>query len=232
MNAGSKIRPLLLGHRGCRLKHIPENSMAAFRHALSSGCAGFEFDVRATADGRLVCVHDDAIGECLVKDSPYHELYKKYFKGSRARGEPIPCLQDVLREFGPVAFLDVELKLTGLEKPVLKLVRQYPPQQFVVSSFLAEALLDIAEANPEIPLGFIFDDVSGLRAYRNLPVRYLMPRHDLLTRELVDVFHRDGYEVLTWTVNRESEMARLSEWGVDGLISDDPALLCKTVGRR
>ncbi len=203
--------------------------MGAFRHALASGLDGFEFDVRMTADGRLVCLHDAAIGEYLVADSPYHELYKGYLKFPYSQEEPIPCLQDVLREFGASAFLDIEIKVAGLEKPVLKLLKQYPPKRFVVSSFLAEVVLDIAEINPQIPLGFIFDDVIGLRAYPHLPVGYLMPRHDLLSSELVQVFHRAGYQVLTWTTNRASEMKRLSEWGVDGLISDDPVLLRETV---
>jgi glycerophosphoryl diester phosphodiesterase len=182
-----------------------------------------------TAEGRLVCLHDAAIGECLVDDCHYHELYKEYLKSSWGQGESIPCLQDVIREFGTSAFLDIEIKASGLEKPVLKLLEQYRPQRFVVSSFLAEVVLDIAELDPQIPLGFIFDDVAGLRAYRNLPVTYLMPRHDLLSHELVATFHRDGYKVLTWTVNRPGEMKRLAEWAVFGLISDDPGLLRKTM---
>ncbi len=232
MNSGGNNRPLLLGHRGCRVSRFPENSMSAFRHALTCGLDGFEFDLRVSADGRLVCIHDDAIGGCLVSDTPYHELYKGYLKFRRNQGEPIPCLQDVLREFGPSAFLDIELKVSDLEKPVLNLLKRYPAQRFVVSSFLAEVVLDIGEANPQIPLGFIFDDVIGLRAYANLPVAYLMPRHDLLSKELVEAFHRDGYKVLAWTVNRPAEMKRLAEWGVDGLISDDPVLLGQTMGGR
>ncbi|MDT8070559.1 MAG: glycerophosphodiester phosphodiesterase [Terriglobia bacterium] len=228
MNAGNN-RPLLLGHRGCRVSQFPENSMSAFQHALTCGLDGFEFDLRASADGRLPCIHDDAIGGYLVADSPYHELYKGYLSFKHTHGEPIPCLQDVLREFGHLAFLDIEIKVAGFEKAVLKLVRQYPPHRFVISSFLAEVLLDVAEANPEVPLGFIFDDVSGLRAYRNVRVSYLMPRHDLLTRELVETFHRDGYKVVTWTVNRARDITRLASWGVDGLISDDPVLLRRTV---
>jgi glycerophosphoryl diester phosphodiesterase len=229
MNPGGNNRPLLLGHRGCRVDQFPENSMGAFRHALTSGLDGFEFDLRATADGRLSCIHDDGIGEYLVAESDYEELYKRYLKVKHAAADPIPCLQDVLREFGHLAFLDIEVKVSGVEKAVLELVSQYPPQRFVVSSFLPEVLVDLAEANPEIPLGFIFDDVSGLRAYRNLTVAYLVPRHDLLTRDLVETFHRERYKVLTWTVNRVREMRRLAAWGVDGLISDDPVLLRKTM---
>ena len=71
MAAERQARPLLLGHRGCRLKQFPENSMRAFRHALAAGCDGFEFDVRTTADGKLVCLHDDAIVKTLVAEGDY-----------------------------------------------------------------------------------------------------------------------------------------------------------------
>ena len=232
MSAERQARPLLLGHRGCRLKQFPESSMSAFRRALASGCDGFEFDVRATADRRLVCIHDPAIGKHRVADYVYDKLCKEYLKYGPSHTKSIACLDDVLRDFGASAFLDIELKVAGMEKPVLDLLSRYRPQQFVVSSFLAETLADLAELNPEIPLGFIFDDVSGLRIYPNLPVSYLMPRHDLLTRELTEAFHRDGYKVLAWTVNHPTDMHRLAEWGVDGLISDDPALLCETVNGR
>ena len=229
MAAERQARPLLLGHRGCRLKQFPENSMRAFRHALAAGCDGFEFDVRTTADGKLVCLHDDAIGKTLVAEGDYDELCKEYLKDSPDHAEPIARLEGVLSEFGASAFLDIELKVAGSERAVLDLLARYRPQQFVVSSFLAEALADLAEANSEIPLGYIFDDVAGLRVYPNLPVKYLMPRHDLLTPESIEAFRRDGYQVLAWTVNRAAEMARLAKWGLDGLISDDPALLHETM---
>jgi glycerophosphoryl diester phosphodiesterase len=206
--------------------------MRSFRHALESGLDGFEFDLRVTADGRLVCVHDAAIGEYLVSHCDYGTLCNQYSKLVPVPGETIPGLEDVLREFASSAYLDVEIKVAGPEKSVLELLKRYTPQRFVVSSFLAEVVLDVAEADSHIPLGFIFDDVIGLRTYPNLPVRYLMPRHDLLTRELAEAFHRGGYKVLAWTVNRSGDMKRLAEWGVDGLISDDPGLLSQTLGRR
>jgi len=232
MGTERQTRPLLLGHRGTRLKQFPENSVSAFRHALTSGLDGFEFDLRVTGDGRLVCVHDNAIGEHLVVQCDYGDLCNEYLKSPDASGEAIPVFEDVLQEFGSAAFLDIEIKVEGLEREVLKLLKEYRPQRFVVSSFLAEVVLDIAEADPQVPWGFIFDDMTGLRAYINLPVSYLMPRHDLLSRDLVEAFHRDRYKVLTWTVNRPSDMRRLAEWGVDGLISDNPVLLSETMSRR
>ncbi|HEU5400195.1 MAG TPA: glycerophosphodiester phosphodiesterase [Terriglobales bacterium] len=232
MSAESQSRPLLLGHRGSRLKKFPENSLTAFRHALQSGLDGFEFDLRRTADGHVICVHDAAIGEYAVTQCDYRQLCNQYMKTVQGAAAAIPSLQDVLSEFSSSAFLDIEIKVAGLEKLVWKLLKEHKAHRFVVSSFLAEVVLDLAETDPQIPLGFIFDDVIGLRTYPNLPVSYLMPRYDLLSRDLVEAFHRDGYKVFTWTVNRPRDMTRLVEWGVDGLISDNPVLLSETLRHR
>ncbi len=205
--------------------------MSAFRHALASGCDGFELDIRITADGRLLCVHDAVTGQLTVAACDYGTICNQYFRLRPVDTEPLPLLEQVLQEFGDSAFLDIELKVAGLEKNILELLNRYAPKRFVVSSFMAEALLDLAELNASVPLGFIFDDVAGLRAYHTLPVKYVIPHHDLLTRELVETFHREEKKVFTWTVNRAREMTRLAGWGVDGLISDDPALLRRTILR-
>jgi glycerophosphoryl diester phosphodiesterase len=48
------------------------------------------------------------------------------------------------------------------------------------------------------------------------------PDHTALTPAEVDEAHALGLSVLAWTVNREADMRRLIDWGVDGLISDRP----------
>lgn len=213
------------------MRQFRENSMSAFRQALASGCDGFEFDVRISGDRRLLCVHDANIGDIPVAVASYEELCSE---SSRVNGndEDIATLDEVLREFAKSAFLDIELKAPGFESVVFELVKRYRTDRYVISSFLAEVVLDLAEIDPTLPLGFIFDDVAGLRAYAHLPVSYVMPRYDLLNRDIVDAFHRDKKKVLTWTVNRPGDMVRFAEYGVDGLISDDPALLYRAITGR
>lgn len=205
--------------------------MSAFRHALASGCDGFEFDVRISGDRRLVCVHDANIGDISVAGASYEALCSASCRVN-ASDEDIAGVDEVLREFATSAFLDIELKAPSFEKAVFELVKHYRADRYVISSFLAEVILDLAEIDPTLPLGFIFDDVAGLRTYAHLPVSYVMPRYDLLSREVVDAFHRDKKKVFTWTVNRPGDMVRLAEYGVDGLISDDPALLHRTITGR
>lgn len=236
MPTGSHARPLLLGHRGCRLPGFHENSIKSFQHALASGCDGFEFDVRLTADGRSVCVHDQAVGKYIVATTTYNELTKYHSRPERLDSAPgLCCLEEVLETFGKTAFLNIELKVSGLESQILESLKRKPPTQgYFVSSFLPEVICRLEELAPEVlggtaQLGFLFDDIAGLKAWPNLQGPWVVPRHDLVTRELVQAVHAAGRKLATWTVNSPMEMVRLAEWGVDALISDDPALLSRTV---
>src|SRR5215472_16947195 len=118
-------RPLLLGHRGARAaRSIPENTAASFDLALAHGCAGFEFDVRLTSDARAVICHDPRIYGIEISKAAEREL-----------GE-VPSLDQVLARYASRAFLDIELKVAGLEETVLTLLEEHPPQRgYVVSSF-------------------------------------------------------------------------------------------------
>src|SRR5271163_551490 len=95
--------PLLLGHRGARAsRHTPENTLASFELCLQLGCDGFEFDVRRSSDGQAVICHDATIGGMTIDNTD-------------AKSLALPLLEDVLREFSRHAFLDIELKVAGLE---------------------------------------------------------------------------------------------------------------------
>lgn len=229
----AELWPLLLGHRGCRTPKFCENSLAAFERSLEGGCDGFEFDVRQTSDEKLICVHDEAIRRCDVSSNSYEELCKLYLKsqGGPERTE-IAVLQDVLARFSGRAFLDIELKVPGMEEMVAELLCGLDPARYVVSSFLPEVILRMADIEPEIPLGYISRRLDALRIWPSLPAKYVIPRHDLVSHELIAAVHGAGRRLLTWTVNHTKEMQDLAEWGVDGIISDDPKLLSETLGRR
>ncbi|MEK6254574.1 MAG: glycerophosphodiester phosphodiesterase family protein, partial [Gemmatimonadales bacterium] len=54
----------------------------------------------------------------------------------------------------------------------------------------------------------------------------------IVTRSFVRRMHEQGKGVFVWTVNRPDEMRRLLDIGVDGLISDYPAVLRRVVEER
>lgn len=221
---------LLLGHRGCR-GECTENTFAAFDHALASGCDGFEFDVRRTADGVPVVWHDARLRGRFVSRQEYESLRERCSTAARLPRRPAIALcelEALLERYAPLAWMDIEVKVSGVEAQVAGLVRRYPPVRgFVISSFRRRVLLELHRIDPTLPLGFIFDRMPRARVWRALPVEYVMPAARLVTASRVRQFHAEGRKVLTWTVNQASAMRRLTEAGVDGMIGDDPLLLAR-----
>ena len=217
MTSTSTSRPLLLGHRGAR-RYAPENTLPAFDLALEHGCDGFEFDVQLTADRRSIICHDPKLGSIEVACHTYSEIYPR-------AGSP-PCLEHVLARFASRAFLDIELKVAGLEHTVFTCLQESPPKRgYVASSFSADVVKALAERG--LVTGFICDTQRELARWTGLPGEYVIPHYKLIDRPLIEEIHAGGRKVFTWTVNDERQMRRLAEWGVDGIISDDTALLAK-----
>lgn len=214
----SSSRPLLLGHRGARgVKSIPENTIASFDRALADGCDGFEFDVRLTADSEAVVYHDPKIAG---------------FQLSRATAKQVPQLprfRDVLQRYRD-SFLDIELKVKGLERITLDLFLRHKPRRgFVVSSFLPTVLKFLRAEDATIPLGLICETKTQLRLWSDLPVEYVISHHALADPELIRKVKGAGKRLIVWTVNDPPDMQRFAESGVDGIISDDTTLLCRTM---
>ena len=213
-------KPLLLGHRGAR-RYAPENTLGAFELALAHGCDGFEFDVRLTADRRCVICHDPRLAGLDLETSRYHQL-----------PPGTPCLPDVLEKFADRAFLDIELKVSGLERDVAAMVRDRPPQRgYFISSFLPQVIERLYAIGTTLPLGLICDSQRQLAAWTRLPIQALFLERRLVTAAIVDTLHAANKKVLVWTVNRERAMRQFAQLAVDGIISDDTKLLAQTLGR-
>jgi glycerophosphoryl diester phosphodiesterase len=207
--------PLLLGHRGARgTRTIPENTLASFDLALAQGCDGFEFDVRRTADGRAVICHDPNVGETEIAHAGPGEL------------SHLPDLDQVLARYETSAFLDIELKVAGLEHSVLQSLRTRPPQRgYVVSCFLPEVLRALHDLDRNLPTGLLCETHSQLAAWRSLGTQYVLPHHTLMTIDLLRELHAEKRKVVPWTVNARKDMLRFQAMGVDGIISDDTEAL-------
>jgi glycerophosphoryl diester phosphodiesterase len=212
--------PLLLGHRGARaVKATPENTFASFDLALAHGCDGFEFDVRLTADGEAVVCHDAKTQEieivrAVAKDLPH-----------------LPRLREVLARYQHRAFLDIELKVPGLDKITAKLLREFSPSVgYVVSSFLPEVLRAIHAEDSAIPPGLICEITSQLDEWPRVPVTHVMIHQRLALLSTIRALQSAGKKVVVWTVNGARVMQRLAKWGVDGIVSDETERLARTLG--
>ena len=189
---------------------------------MSQGCDGFEFDVRHTRDGRNVIWHDPSCGGKEIACTDGDELLGR-------DGRHLAVLEDVLTQFGNSAYLDIEMKVSGSEESIVAALRANPPQRgFIVSSFFPRILLRLHSLDDRLPLGFICDRRSALARWRDLPVQVVLPRYNLLLPRIIEEVHQSGRQIMTWTVNTKEQLRSASEWGIDGLISDDPGLLYQT----
>ncbi len=183
---------------------------------LSHGCDGFEFDVRLTADGRAVICHDPKIHGVEISEAGAVDLRE------------LPVLDQVLARYQDKAFLDIEVKVAGLESIVIRALEAHPPRRgFVVSSFLPEVLLAMRNLAPDIPLGLICETPAELAAWTRLPIHSVIPHFTLMNVDLMRELQGAGKKVLTWTVNHEERMLEFERMKVDGIISDDTVTLGK-----
>ncbi len=211
-------RPLLLGHRGARAcREIPENTLASFELCLQQGCDGFEFDVRRSADGQAVICHHATTNGMKIANTTARDL-------------SLPTLEDVLKQFSDRAFLDIELKVAGLESRMIEELRKHPPRKgYVVSSFLPEVLAAIRDLDATIPVGFLCETQGQLRDWRRTPAEWVIPRFDLADREVVEDVRAAGKKVMLWTVNFADRMREFAKWGAGAIISDETQLLVRSL---
>lgn len=226
-------RPLLLGHRGARCV-APENTLPAFELAMAHGCDGFEFDVRLTGDARPVICHDPRLAHRSVRRSTYSQLcdrLRRNLPSDTSSPALLPLLDDVLAHFGNRAWLDVEIKVAGIEQQVLDSLRRHGLRRnYCVSSFRPGVLRELRARDADLPLGFLTDKRWRIARWERYDVQIVIPHYRLVSRRLVEEVHQAGRMLMTWTVNSPRWMLRLAELGVDGIVSDDTELLVRTLG--
>jgi glycerophosphoryl diester phosphodiesterase len=224
-NGGSNLlsqhpRPLLLGHRGAKA-YAPENTIEAFQLALQHGCDGFEFDVRLTADGQALVCHDPKFKRIAIARAERRSLPE------------LPTLEDVLESFADRAFLDIELKVAGLERITLELLQRHSCKRgCIVTSFLPEVLHEAHAIEVNAPLGLICRNRKQIAPASSLPLSSIVLHASLVSRELTGSFRDRGIPVLVWGADRAKEMRSIVEAGAEALIIDDTRLAIETLRGR
>lgn len=213
-----QVRPMFLAHRGIPAAAASENSVAAFDRALEQGCDGFECDVRLTACGRALVCHDARVGGVMVSHATPSEL------------RHLPRIEDVVERYGRRSFLDIELKVRGLDSIILSALRDHPPERdYVISSFLPEVVLDLKARSATVPVGIICRSAGQLMVWKELPVEYVIVHKTLITRKLVQSIHHAGRKIFAWTVNDTKSLLAFANWGVDAIISDKPQVMIRAL---
>jgi glycerophosphoryl diester phosphodiesterase len=218
-------RVLRIGHRGAA-GHDPENTLASIQKGIALGVDFVEIDLRRTADGVLVVLHDKTVNRTTNgKGRVDHLSLQEVKKFNAGNGEHIPTLKEVLKVAAGEAGLMLELKAKGMAQQTAEVVREAGFRDPVIyASFLHDELQHIRTVEPEASLMVLFGGLSRASVARAIKYgsSYVGLRHDKTTRVLVDSFHRAGLLVFVYTADAPSDIQRALSLDVDGVISNFP----------
>jgi glycerophosphoryl diester phosphodiesterase len=235
-------RPTIFAHRGSSA-YAPENTLASFELALQHGADAIELDVKLSADGQVVIIHDQTLlrttGQAgKVRETSLADI-QKLDAGSHFdiafKGERIPTLAELFESIADRTKYDIELTnyaslADSLPEKVADLVERYGlAGQILFSSFNPLALIRVRRKLPHNPIGLLARPGKSGRWARTWPGALLayqalhIARQDA-GQEIVSSTQRRNHRLHVYTVNDGKEMASLFQIGVDGIFTDDPPL--------
>jgi len=230
-------RPLVISHAGCAGK-TPENTLAGIRAALELQVDAIEVDVRASADGIPVLMHDATLdrttnGRGLVAGATLAEL-----RALDAGGEPVPTLSEALALCRGRARLVIEIKQSGIEPQVAGAVRDAAAQGEVeVWSFIPQVLTAMRDLMPDIPSALLVSE-EGCRSWPSflevaggVRAQAVSAFHAALTEEMVEEAKALGLAVYAWTADSEPDIQRLARLGLRGIVSNHPDRVATVLAR-
>ncbi len=216
---------LKIGHRGARAYEV-ENTLKSFQKAVELGANAVELDVRQTADGASVVIHDDNLKRVFGRDMKVVQATLEDLK--HASDNIIPTLQEALHFIDrKVDKILVELKDRGYEKEVLhEIKKEQVHDRIIVVSFHEQSLSEVRRLDGTIETGLIYSKHHNPTAAAiGLRAQYLVPLYRFVhTRNVADA-HGKHLKVIVWTINTAAEAKRYREKGVDGIASDRPDIL-------
>lgn len=224
-----------VGHRGASA-YAPENTVESFAEAIRMGARGVEFDLRITADGVPVVLHDETVnrttsGEGRVAEMTLDQvlgLDAGSWKGQRFAGTRIPMLWEAILAIGPFARPVIELKAPLPWDLLIAALRKYDLEtEALVISFEHRWLGEVRKHSRDVPLGLLSDrwspELPGFA--RGLDAEALLMHTDALGTSQIAAAEAQGLEVWCWTANDVGIVAACAAMGVTGIITDRPDLI-------
>ncbi|WP_251976561.1 glycerophosphodiester phosphodiesterase family protein [Salinicola avicenniae] len=234
--------PRYIAHRGLSAR-APENTLAAVQAAHDAGCTWVELDVQLLGDGTPVIWHDPGVKRCSDSRGKLSQLTAERANkldvggwfGAQYRGERMATLDAMLALIQRLGMgLNLELKVARgrhaaelVHASLPTVLARLSPSQLIVSSFNRHALTAAREVEPDpsrLRLGVLDDkapkhwwrETERLDAYSlHLDWRKLKIKR---AREIAD----EQIKLFCYTANDPVTFEKLWDWGVDGVISDDP----------
>ncbi len=235
--------PRAFVHRGWHYDELAgmENSLSAFRRAFAEGYHYLETDVHATSDGVVVVHHDALLDRTTDATGAVAQLPWSVVGQAKIAGrEPVSRLADLLEEL-PDAAINIDVKAESAVQPLIDTLRRANAfDRVCVASFSEARLAKVRRTAGEGLLTSMgIAAIARLWASRRLPqwpgssrggprIAQVPVRHGRLTivdKRLIAAARRRGIEVHVWTIDEPGQMHELIDLGVDGLMTDRPAVL-------
>jgi glycerophosphoryl diester phosphodiesterase len=229
--------PIPFAHRG-GAGEWPENTMPAFEAAVRLGYRYVETDVHVTSDGALLAFHDDVLDRVTDQSGDIAKLPWSVVREARVAGrEPIPLLEDLLGTF-PDLRVNVDPKHDAAVGPLVEVIEKHDAVDRVcIGSFSDKRVAALQKAlGPRLCTALGPGSVRRLViASRGIPAgRFRQPCAQvppasgsvtIVNPRFLGAAHKRGIAVHVWTIDDAIEMERLLDLGVDGIMTDRPAVL-------
>lgn len=219
-------RMVMCAHRGSPAA-APENTLASFRRAEDEGADEIELDLRVSADGRLVVIHDETVDRTTDGAGAVADLTFEQLRALDAGGEPVPSFESVLDAVNTA--LQVEIKAPEAVGHLAGLLRERPAELRRLSpcSFDPDVIAELVRFFPSVPVGLIAPagSAEGVALAAALGASRVLFGWPGATRALVARAHRRGLDVSVWPVDTPGQLRAARDLGVDGFTTDHPAVI-------
>ena len=224
----------VIAHRGAS-KAERENTLAAFRRAGELGSHAVELDVRRTADGKMAVHHDAALADGrLICELNASEL-----------PEHIPLLPEALDACAGM-WVNIEIKNHPIDADfdatdalaatvAAHLAERGEDHRWLISCFHRPTVDAMRTLRPEVRTAWLTEGVRDedcervAREMANMGHTALHPYTKHLNRNCVEVFHKHGLQVNSWTIDDPARMAEVIEWGIDGICTNVPDVALQVI---
>ncbi|MCP5094675.1 MAG: glycerophosphodiester phosphodiesterase [Chloroflexi bacterium] len=226
---------LCIGHRGA-MGHVPENTLLSVQTALEMGADWIEIDVYLVED-QLVVIHDPYVDRTTNGTG---EVMSYSFADLRALdaggGQQIPVLEEIFGAVNRQAGINIELKGAGTADPVVSFIHRQLEQgwtydEILVSSFDHNMLRTVHDRDSNIKIGALIFQISEelLQSVEEMGASAVNPWLMTVTESFVQDAHARGLKVYVYTVNELPDIERMRGWHVDGIFTNYPDRVHKSV---
>jgi glycerophosphoryl diester phosphodiesterase len=239
--------PLAIAHRGGAIEHL-ENTMPAFEACVAQGYSYLETDVRVTADGVLVVFHDATLERVTDRTGRIENLPWSEVATARIGGrEPILRLEDLLGAWPDVRF-NLDIKAAGVLVPLVRTIRRLKLADRICLGSFSDARIAAARRlfGPAVCTALGPRGVAALRLSSYSPraaglvriqagcaqVPLQLGGRALVDERFLEAAHARDLQVHVWTVDTPEESTAMLDLGVDGLMTDRPAMLRDVLEKR